>query len=352
MIDKEKPEFEVALFEGQNFQSLAQLAQTTYKGREISSSQYLSWEYAGNPDGNAVISIARRVNEIVGQYIVLPRNFILNGEIINGSLSVNTLTHPRFRGSGLFPLLAENSFNSCREKGIHFTVGFPNNKSAPVISRKKIFETAGNLPLLIKFINPVKSALQFLSSRKNKTGSEIQIEIPFSDDKCSVFNFQNHGDKLDELIFKFNQQKKITTNRSRVFLKWRYEDIPQRKYIFIKEEVNNSLSTLVIFRSRYIFGMRCGIIADLINDKNHKPDNILKFIHEIAALNRLDLIFVTAPDDSSESISLKQSGFISIPQFILPQQLPFIVRMHSDVCPPEIADFKNWYLTFGDYDVF
>ena len=108
------------------FGRLAELNETTYKGREVSDPGYLEWEYLQNPDGRALISTGEIDGKVVSQYIVLPRVFSVDGKKVNGSLSVNTITSPEYRGKGFFEKLANYTFNRCSEQEILFTIGFPN----------------------------------------------------------------------------------------------------------------------------------------------------------------------------------------------------------------------------------
>ena len=147
---------------------LSTLNESEYTGREISDITYLDWEYRRNPEGNALIHIAEASERIVSQYVVLPRSFSVNGKIIRGSLSVNTLTHPSFRGRGLLKILAEKTFQLCPENGIQFTIGFPNPVSHPLIRKHGLFETIGYLPLLVMPLSPVSSLLKYFSGKRNK----------------------------------------------------------------------------------------------------------------------------------------------------------------------------------------
>ncbi len=156
---------------------LTTLFETTYSGREISNPDYLRWEYADNPAGKAIIFVAEDEERFVSQYAVLPREFSINNSIIAGSLSVNTITHPSYRRKGLFPKLTQRTFDACREKRIHFTIGFPNRQSHPVIREKKLFSTPGYLPLLVRILNPFKSISGYMTSRSMKSGEEINLEF-------------------------------------------------------------------------------------------------------------------------------------------------------------------------------
>lgn len=65
----------------------------------------------------------------IAYYGVMPCFIQYKGEIILSAQSGDTMTHPEFRNRGLFVELAEVTFELCRENGIPFIFGFPNQNS-------------------------------------------------------------------------------------------------------------------------------------------------------------------------------------------------------------------------------
>ena len=339
------------------FQRLIDLSRTTYADREISNHDYLNWEYAKNPDGVAIINVAEADGETISQYIVLPRSFVIKGVIVKGSLSVNTLTHPAFRGHAIFPRLTAETFKRCREKEILFTIGFPNPVSSPVIRRKKIFSHIGALSLLIKPLHPFSAIFTYLTGRKHKSGTEIELHVPIryydEHDNISPLDFSTDAPRYEKFHSGFSLSKNIVTDRSWNFLKWRYSAIPLRKYLLLKYVIEGEINAVVVLRARYMFGLRCLIVIDLMTGENRdiaKP--LLAFIRRIALYNNLHLIIAALPSHCDEYHLLKKRGYFNAPERLLPQQLDFIIKTHLDGCPPEVTDFRNWFLTFGDYDIF
>ena len=344
-------------FNDSGFSRLIELNETTYPGRDISNQEYLGWEYIRNPDGLALITIGAMERKIISQYVVLPRTFSIDNKLLCGSLSVNTLTHPDYRGMGIFEKLANETFNRCKEKNILFTIGFPNPISHPVIEKKQIFETIGFLPLLFRPLNPFVSLIRYIKNRKNKSGDEIEIynsdEILSANTGISFFDFKNDSEKYEIFLQKFNNEKQNVTNRSLHFIKWRYVTIPNRKYYILKIEIENKIIALVIFRAKYIFGLRCCIIVDIMTPFNSADVKILlETIHKIAVKNKFDILFTTAPAHSWEYAIIKDFGFYSMSKYLLPQRLAFIVKRHLSTSPQQVSDFRKWFLTFGDYDIF
>jgi hypothetical protein len=360
----QKDEVVTGPFTDENFASLVALGNITYGGREISDPEYLEWEYLQNPDGKAVIFTATS-NEnvqqdpymdstrVVAQYIVLPRQYSIHGEVVRGSLSVNSLTHPHFRRHGLFSKLALDTFNRCRDQNILFTIGFPNSVSSPLIDRQNLFATFGSLPLMLLPLNPVRSFIRYIRNRNDKTGDEIEIKIPFDNSfpTISRFDFENDREPYSKLLKAFNASGRNTTHRSFEYLRWRYCLIPRRSYTIVKNVNENGIEIIAVLRFRYLFGLRSCILTDLIGRGEELPlTDMIRFIKNVAKKNGLDLLVTTVPIHSEEYAVLKRCGFFRISDKLLPQKLNVIFRQHGLVANAD--DFKNWFLTFGDYDIF
>ena len=349
-------EFDIHQFNDLNFLRLALLGHSIYSGREIADADYLSWEYARNPNGMAQVFIAEVSGSLAAQYIVIPVNFLIAGKEIIGSLSVNTLTHPAYKGNDLFPKLATETFKTCPDKGIHFTIGFPNPVSLPIIEKKKIFKIVGTLPLLIKPLNPFRAFFLSLFSFSKKSGKEIELEIEddfLNENGISFFDFEADRTQYNKFISDFSASKENITIRSPEYLRWRYSSIPIRKYRLLKICKEDKIMALAIFRAKYIYGIRCGILVDFISlpEEDH-AFRLLHSIKQIARKNSLDILIATLPDHVPEFKFFIRSGYFSLPQKLLPQKLTMIVKAHTNDCPAEVSDFKKWFITFGDYDIF
>jgi hypothetical protein len=347
--------FTIVNFNEPEFHRLLHLSETEYSGREIADPGYLDWEYVKNPDGRALITVAMRGNEVASQYIVIPRKYSIGGEVVTGSLSVNTLTHPASRGKGQFPLLAEETFRRCAEKNIRFTIGFPNAISSPVIERKKIFDLVGTLPLLIKPLRVLSPAWKYLSGNRDKTGSEIELEIPAGviREGVSLLNLSGDAGAYADFLDTVNRARENITYRSIDFLRWRYAQIPLRKYRILKLTYKEKIVGLAVLRARYVYGMRCGILVDLLTARGDYPfEYLMKAISSVAKANKLDLVFTTVPLHAPEYRMVRRSGFYPLPARLQPQKLAMIARRHGSDCPKQVSDFSKWFITFGDYDIF
>ncbi|HNP47489.1 MAG TPA: GNAT family N-acetyltransferase [Bacteroidia bacterium] len=360
MVDK-KSEIVLSEFQDGNFRRLTELTKKTYPGREISDPEYLKWEYLENPDGKALIFVAAQEAACVSQYILLPRKFIVNGVQQSGSLSVNTLTDPAFRGKNLFPQLAEKTYDAAANRGIAFTVGFPNPLSSPVFNTKLRFHSFGRIPFYIKPLRPIHSALTYFFKKGKKRGEETPLAFdPYGRSKTSavsLFELETDKNKFEEFIAQFHADKMCCTKRSFEFFKWRYCVVPMRTYQIYKVETENHIQAIAVVRSATLFGLKALIVVDLLNISSapsiQAAENLLQWLTQQSAKRKMDLVAIARQDTGKGKISMGKLSFFRIPDSLLPQPLEFIFRTHSPNVKLDVAtDIRQWYLSFGDGDIF
>jgi len=355
---KESIVYRLEEFTDPDFSRLIRLTESTYPGKEISDHDYLKWEYEKNPNGTALIHVASEGEKLVAQYLVIPHDYTVEGNILKGSLSLNTLTHPIHRGNALFPKLAEQTFLSCLRTNILFTLGVPNENSFPVFKESLNFESLGRVPFLIKSFKP-KSVLWHLFTRKRlKHGDDIDLQTDSvrddNGDTISCFNPNKDKAQYEVFLKRFVEEKSVATYRSLDFIRWRYLDIPIRKYHIFKQLKEGKMTGFAVLRTREIYGLRCAILMDFIFTGDQKAaKSFLDQIFDLLNKNKIELIICAMQSSASEFNVLKKAGFHKVPERFLPQQLDLILRVHKEVPESEhIRNFKSWFFTFGDYDIF
>ncbi len=334
----------------ENLEDLVSLSLSFYPESEISTAKYLEWEYKKNISGEAIISIAKDDNKTIGQYIVIPVEIKRGSESYKASLSLNTLTKIDYQGKGLFPAMAREVFSRCKPAGINFTFGFPNASSFGGFISKLNFKHIGDLPLYILNINLIKTIYHYLFQSKHKLNTELNLNLNIDHSSVAELDLERDIDQLNVFLSNFYQRNKFTTKRSVNWLKWRYVDIPIRNYKLLKETKSGVIVGIAILRAKIISGVRTGIVVDSILT-DHSIE-LFPFIRKLGKKNSLDLVIFSAPKDSEEVFQATKNGFFLLPHVLMFKKLPFIIRSHNLEPDETIFEFKNWFLTFGDYDIF
>jgi hypothetical protein len=356
-MDKKRP-FRIDFYRKYSLEKLIELAATNYSSGSILNQNYLKWQYEDNPFGESLMSLAKddESDELVGQYIVVPYHYVINGQIVKGSLSLNTLTREDFRGRGLFTKLSLNTYEKCAENGVFFTTGFPNQMSYPGFVKKLDFKYMGDVPLLIKPLRPLNILRNRIFKEQVKHGGELNI------DTTTLSGFQELDFEMDKSIYNdfihdYIQGKGVMLHKTFDYLKWRYADLPTRNYKALKLVVKNKIIAILIVKGERVLASKSIVIMDfmvLIGAEHKKVvKQSLKKVARNVKKQKFDSIAVLSNKNNYEYEVLKGTGFFKVPQKILPQPIPYIVRLNKSFdLEKEIFEMANWKIGFGDYDIF
>lgn len=121
-----------------------------FPGTNRFTSEYLSWLYLQNPDGRAFGFDARDdTGVLAAHYVCIPAQARIDGRIVRVLLSLNTATHPRFQGQGLFTRLAAMTYEAAAAAGFEGIYGVANANSTPGFVRKLGFQLVRPLDALV-----------------------------------------------------------------------------------------------------------------------------------------------------------------------------------------------------------
>lgn len=334
---------------------ILKITQKVYPNSEFATSEYFDWQYRDGPYGPAKIALAKDKNgNIIGIEPILPMRILVDGKSIMSSLSCNSIVDPDFRNQGIFSQLVSNMLKLINSKEITTIYSIPNKKSYKIFLKNGFTEIC-ELPLLVR---PLKLSNYFSSPIKEIIKPfEIFWKVKKGKNKIEQFKGKINSD-FEDLIKDLSKRTPILQIRDKEFLEWRYNKHPSRKYETHILKENNELLGYIITRIANINGKKIGIILDFVyNSKvkdNDGPKDLVKKVLERFWDEEVSLSIVTCGNDSQEKKILHQVGFKTSPRFLKPEPLYFIVggSNSDDETLKKIKNFKNWFFTFGDYDVF
>ncbi len=97
-------------------------------GREMSEA-YWNWRFRDAPAGPAVIFLTWDGDILAAHYAVTSLVLRIEGQDWLTGLSGTTMTHPDYRGQGLFPKLGRSTYAHMAKAGMGLVWGFPNVQS-------------------------------------------------------------------------------------------------------------------------------------------------------------------------------------------------------------------------------
>lgn len=335
-----------------------------YYGEEndIANEDYILYEYFKNVNGNALMRIAldEEKNVVAGQYTVIPMKMKVNKKIIDCLMSVNTLTKEEYRGQKIFTGLADLVFNEGISKGYEFVYGMPNQNSYPGFVKKLNFNDIGSIPLYLKPISPSNIVKDFMNSKVLTLLSKpfnifFNVKKPKQNQKLKLVKLDNDSLELaDKFWEKAKDEYPIMIERTSQYLKFRYLDIPRRKYECYYVLENNIPVAFAVGRVMDVANIKCGMLADFIYLEGHEKaaKSLLKNMNYILKTNGADLLGFMMQSHHKEATLIKRNGYFKCPKFMEPQPFLLILRIFNENFKKEgIDNIKNWFFTMGDYDV-
>lgn len=321
------------------------------------------WRYLRSPTADAVIMVAESRGRIVGQYALVPLRMKVGNEECLGSLSLDTMVHPDFRGVGMFTKLAEGAYAAAVGRGIRFVYGFPNaNSHHGFVAKLGWRDLQDGIPLWARPLNipsiirkrfggsermaalagwPVRMAMGIFYRPRKATG------------RCAVREIRRFDERFDALWKEASGRYNIALIRDREYLERRYSDRPGAPYIVLAAEEGEKLLGCAVLHCMPRFGLQIGFVMELMVTPG-RAEVARDLIGEAFARFRAegaDIAGALMPPGHAEARFLRQMGFIRVPKRMLPQDMFWGVRdLSFGGESPLVTDPANWYISWGDHD--
>ena len=288
------------------------------------SDQIWNWRFRDNPAGPGLIELGWDGDVLAGQYAVTPVASRIFGQDQITGLSGTTMTHPSYRGQGLFQVLARNTYNRMNQSGMNFVWGFPN----AMIHRQRVTD------LLWRDIYEIPTLRLSIADRKYVSSLNAKIE-----------ELNKFDERFDLLWDKMKDDSNIITIRNYKHLQWRYTKNPSEHYRILAYIDNGNILGYAVFK-KYVDEFQ---IVDILTVRDVEVGlQIISGITEIAKHEEVLAISLWLNVTHPLHHALERLGFRNgIPIAYLGGLI-----LTSGIFEDKIYDYRNWYLTMGDSDVF
>src|SRR5688572_14122292 len=118
------------------------------------SERYWRWKHLENPFGPSPVLLCREGKELIGVRAFMRWEWVHAGHIYKAVRAVDTATHPKHQGKGIFRKLTLSLVDRCKERGDHFVFNTPNQQSKPGYL-KMGWEEVARVPVQISINRPL-----------------------------------------------------------------------------------------------------------------------------------------------------------------------------------------------------
>lgn len=298
--------------------AICELFQQSY-GRQMPL-EYWRWRYAENPHGSVWIELAWDGERLAAHYAVSPTRLQVGNEIFPAALSMTTMTHPNYRGRGLFPKLAERLYGRLERAGFCAIFGFPNTLSHRGFNTSLGWRDIYEVPSLI---------LSLENAKASKLISNIQI-----------------FDSLDARFDRFGEhlrERGIQTIRNSETLDWRFLRCPINRYRIAALTDGGDLRGYAVVKS---YESRSLDIVDIQATDSDSGGELLDWAASVAAIEHLPLVSTWVLPNNMLRLEAESRGF----QASAPVTY-FGARALMET-PKSIDQWRNWNLLMAESDVY
>jgi predicted N-acetyltransferase YhbS len=345
-------------------ESLCELHRLVF-GSQFSTERW-TWQHQKNPAGPAVIALAESDQGIVGQYALIPLRMKTNNVMCLGSLSLDTMVHPDYRGQGMYVSLARQAYELAERRGIRFVYGFSNENSHPRFTKLGGSDLYNGIPLWVKPLN-FESIIKkrFLDNkliaRLGSRAGKITMGLLYDRHSgarggtaaYSIREAPYFDHRFDSLWEEASRNHNIMVARDKAYLTWRYRQKPGESYTIFTAERGESLSGYIVVKGVPWFDLQVGLLVDIMTAPGE-----LRVARELVSAavdyfkaRQADLVSCLMLPGAPCCRDLKETGFIKAPRGLVPQNMYLDFRslapQHAEA---PLADSGNWFITWGDHD--
>jgi GNAT superfamily N-acetyltransferase len=317
-----------------------------YKDRE-KTRLYWQWRYFSNPTAPSKIFVAKTEDtlQIAGMRPVTFQPLrLLKRDALAVQLTA-VITHPDFRRQGIFSNLVKHSMADARQAGAEFAFTFPNKQSYAIYKKKPEWRYLAAVPLYLKplGLSVGRPAKHKATRFKSRSGSDIRLVDRFDEG-------------YDALWQKVDGTYPIAVRRDAAFLNWRYGANPVADYTIIeaREPVSDQVKGYIVTAVQQRNRMPLGLIIDLLveGEEPAVSGDLIRAATVHFKTRRAGLGACLISKTTGFRQSLLRCGYLPVPNWLAPKRFHMIC---SDLTGDAdfgrfIADFRNWYLTWGDTD--
>jgi GNAT superfamily N-acetyltransferase len=290
-------------------------------GRSLAENEW-RWRFAEAPAGEGIIELAWDGDVLAGHYAVTPVALSIDGHSCQSALSGTTMTHPNYRGLGLFPRLARRCYDRMRAAGMVAVWGFPNTNSHRGFIQDLDWIDIAEIPTF-------RCPLTAVKSLPDEHALEIVEPDTAFDDLWSRIAESHRGSVLVE--------------RTVAYLRWRYKNHPSTKYQILAFASTNSLDGYVVYK-------RYGDELQIVELVAISADVATRLVQQVILTAR-DLRFASVSlwlnFTLVEHRALERIGFRPDAPVTYAGALPFRAEMAA-----MLTSARMWRFSLGDSDVY
>jgi GNAT superfamily N-acetyltransferase len=316
--------------------------------------EFWKWEFMEGPDGKAFIYVVEEGGRVIGHFADIPRRFLVDGEVVLGTLSLDLMVHPDYWRKGIFAAMGRYGAQRVKRENRLFMTAFP-IRIETILGLKKIgWKEVVELPVLvypIRFRGILNRYFHFPPLSLLAGGVARFFYLLFFGWKKKRKRVEIEIEKVDGLDGQFDDfwQKALSLFpimgiRNRDYLTWRYLQHPTRNYAIYRARKSGEMRGYMVLRNVDLLNFKSAIIVDLLAMDEGTLLTLVERGIQHSRQEGVDLLGFMVPRGHFYYKILRGNGFLpSLKTFI------FMIYPHSE--RGIFLSQGKWYMNWGDTDV-
>jgi len=303
--------------------------------------RHYAWKFDDNPAGPPIVAVAEDGDLIIGQCALWPMRLRLGTEVVLGAQALDTMTHPRYRGQGMFTRLAKESMQSALAHDVDVLIGFPNAQIYSAWVRTLDWDHTGDIPVYIRPLRPSQHArvpswagpTVDLAARLLPRGARRDVEIRAAKPSTS---------EMQTLLKANRDATSCQVERNLEYVDWRFDQASGMNYRWIAAYRGGSLQAVAVWGIELRHGN--AVVSALIGtDVESKGAALAEAIRQAQDAGCPAIRVVGQGDDLP--------GLMRRAGFIRRGALPLIVRrLTPRVLGANVHNHSTWTVFGADLD--
>jgi hypothetical protein len=314
---------------------------------------HLRWQFFEHKKDNFVtILYSNTAQKTAAIYASFGVEFKIDEKTLLSTQSLDTFTDIDFRGKGLFTKIGKDINQDAVNKKVALVYGFPNGVSIHGYIKKLEWKNLDPIPFLIK---PLRTQYFTNKSKWLKILPNFNISY-FGYKPNKEFALRKESffpEAVDQVWKDFSDSFKVSINRDKKYLDWRFIQRPNNNYKIINcyDKRNNYIGFIVYVLKEKHNG-KIGYIMELIYNPKYlnAGKQLLSFATYELKKQKADCILAWNFEHSPSYKLFKKEFFIKMPEKIRPIELHFGVKSFDENLNDIIYNRLNWYLSYSDSD--
>lgn len=286
---------------------------------------FWQWRFAENPFDELFIELAWDGDVLAGHYAVSPVVLSVDGEEWPTALSMTTMTHPDYRGRGLFTTLAASLYARMEAQGIRMVWGFPNSQSHRGFIRDLGWRDLYEVPTFSIVLTD--SAVKRIPQA---SGGVVEVDA--------------FDSTFDDLWTRSRRDDVVLTRRDSKYLRWRYSDHPINQYdVIAKVADGGGIDAYLVYKTYE----KSYDVVDLYGVHPEPQVDLVADLCRQAAGAGAEKVQMWCPLADPLHRDLEKLGALNGEPVTY-----FGCRVFTGGELSAVNDYRRWRIGFGDSDVY